>query len=352
MKLWFIFTTGKCNLRCLYCGGSFPEKYVPPKPKYNPELLRDIVKPSDNVVFYGGEPLLNPDFIEWVLDNVRAKRFIVQTNGTVIDNLRPRYWNKISVVLLSIDGVEEVTDKYRGRGIYRKVIEAARKLRKEYGFKGELIARMTVTEDSDIYRDVTHLLKLGIFDKIHWQLNVIWCEEWDFETWLYRSYIPGLTQLFKLFIDKIKRGIVLKIVPFTGIATIALTGGVDCPPCGAGKHAFAICTDGRILACPIAVREEWAVVGDLRRGIVRTVTVTDRCVRCAYFKYCGGRCLYTNYEKYWRDELTQLVCKATKFIIDLVLSQIGLIRELIVREVVSLEELSQVGLEDSTEIIP
>jgi len=352
VKLWFIFTTGKCNLKCLYCGGSFPEKYVPSKPKYNPKLLKDIVSPEDNIAFYGGEPLLNADFIEWILDNIKARRYIVQTNGTLIDNLKPKYWSRIDVVLLSIDGVEEVTDKYRGRGVYRKVIEAARKLRKEYGFRGELIARMTVTEDSDIYRDVTHLLKLGIFDKVHWQLNVIWCEEWDFETWLYRSYIPGLTQLYRLFIEKLQEGVILRVVPFTGILTIALTGGVDCPPCGAGKHAFAICTDGRILACPIAVREEWAVVGHVKTGIERTVPVSEQCAKCRYFRYCGGRCLYTNYERYWRDELTKLVCKATMFTIDLVLSKIELVKELISRGVISFENLRQVGLEDSTEIIP
>ncbi len=351
MRLWFLFTTGKCNLRCTYCGGSFPERYVPPRPKYRLELLKDLIKPDDNVAFYGGEPLLNPEVIEWVLDNIKARRFIIQTNGTLVDNLKPEYWRRLDVVLLSIDGVEEVTDRHRGRGVYRKVLDAAERIRR-YGFRGELIARMTITEDSDIYRDVVHLLKLGVFDKIHWQLNVIWCEEWEFERWLYQSYIPGLTRLFKLFIENLASGNVLRLVPFTGLITIMLTGGVSCPPCGAGTTSFTICTDGRILACPIAVREEWSTVGYVGSGIMTRVTVREPCTGCRYFRYCGGRCLYANYERYWRDYLVRLVCRATMFTIELVLSKIELVRDLVASRKISFRDVRQVGVEDSTEIIP
>jgi sulfatase maturation enzyme AslB (radical SAM superfamily) len=41
----------------------------------------------------------------------------------------------MDVILLSIDGVEEVTDKHRGKGVYRKVVGTARRLR-EMGYKG------------------------------------------------------------------------------------------------------------------------------------------------------------------------------------------------------------------------
>ncbi|MFP3160530.1 MAG: putative peptide-modifying radical SAM/SPASM domain-containing protein, partial [Vulcanisaeta sp.] len=87
---------------------------------YDLGLLKRLIEADDEavVIFYGGEPLLNPGFIMRVMDNVRARRFGVQTNGTLV-NLLPRdYWRRMDVVLLSIDGREEVTDKNRGVGVY------------------------------------------------------------------------------------------------------------------------------------------------------------------------------------------------------------------------------------------
>jgi len=129
------------------------------------------------------------------VDNVGAEHFVVQTNGTLYRSLEPRYWLRFSTVLLSVDGREELTDKHRGRGVYHRVIEAAKHLR-ESGFKGDLVARMTVTEDTDIYLDVTHLLSTGLFTNVHWQLDVVWSDRWrSFSEWRDKSYIPRLRRL-------------------------------------------------------------------------------------------------------------------------------------------------------------
>lgn len=350
-KLWFILVTGRCNLRCRYCGGSFPEKYVPHGLRFDIRILRKIIREDDNVCFYGGEPLLNIEDIEKVISEVPARRFIIQTNATLVKQVPERIWKKIDVVLLSIDGPEEITDKNRGKGVYRKVLEAAQYLRK-IGFRGELIARMTVTEDSDIYRDVTHLLKLGLFDKIHWQLNVVWCDRWDFEKWAWSKYIPGFRQLVKLFLENLEKGTVLKIVPITGMLTAVLFRPFDGVPCGAGYRAFAINSDGRILACPIAVREEWAVVGHVEQGLLRTIEVGEPCRSCRYFSYCGGRCLYAYVEKNWGMNGFHEICQVTIACIDLILRISDRVRELIDKKIVRREDIFQDGVEDSTEIIP
>ena len=80
-----------------------------------------------------------------VMERIDAKRFVIQTNGTLTDRLPRDYWLRMDATLLSIDGIEEVTDKHRGKGVYKKVVEAARKLR-EMGYEGDLVARMTLTE--------------------------------------------------------------------------------------------------------------------------------------------------------------------------------------------------------------
>ncbi len=85
--LWLLFTTGACNLKCTYCGGSLDPRIVPWRVTYDIGLLKRLIEADDEavVIFYGGEPLLNPGFIMKVMDNIRAKRFGIQTNGILVN---------------------------------------------------------------------------------------------------------------------------------------------------------------------------------------------------------------------------------------------------------------------------
>ncbi len=306
------------------------------------------------VIFYGGEPLLNPRFIMWAMDNIRARRFGIQTNGTLV-NLLPRdYWRRMDVVLLSIDGRESVTDTNRGgRGVYRAVVNALNYLR-NIGVK-RIIARMTVTELTDIYEDVTHLLGLG-FNYVHWQLNVIWTNKWDVKTWANGSYLPGIKRLVSLFLRNAEEGKVLGIVPILGILSAYLFKPYEGPPCGAGYRAVAVSTDGRVLACPIAVREQWAVLGGVNDGFkLMKMSLPETCMNCEFRPYCGGRCLYAlmEGEKYWggRDGV-EAVDYVTKETIKAVLSIAPRIKELIKKGIINGNELMYDPVLDSTEVIP
>ena len=53
------------------------------------------------------------------------------------------------------------------------------------------------------------------------------------------------------------------IVPFLGVIKALLSKPNTSPPCGAGTNSFAIATDGRVLACPIAPEFKWNVLGDM-----------------------------------------------------------------------------------------
>lgn len=349
--LYFLLVTGRCNLKCSYCGGSFPESLVPWKERFSLEDLESFVEPGSTIAFYGGEPLLNPDLIKRVMDRIEA-RYIIQTNGLLVDRLDPDYWSRMDTVLLSIDGREEITDFYRGNGVYRAVLRAADFIRRS-GFSGDLIARMTVSEATEIYRDVVHLISLGLFDHVHWQLDVIWSDRWrDFRGWS-DGYVKGLERLMELWMAELREGRVLGIVPFLGILKGMLDGGLEAPPCGAGRSALAISTDGRILACPIAVDAEWACLGDIRSGIVRKPPeIGDPCIRCDYFRYCGGRCLYAHVERLWGEEGFRDVCRITKRTMDLVRRNLSEIKGLLSGGVVRREDLIYPKYNNTTEIIP
>ena len=354
--LWLVFTTGACNLRCSYCGGSFNPRVVPWRISYDASRLKKLIEGDGEavVIFYGGEPLLNPRFIMWMMDNVKASRWGIQTNGTLIGLLPESYWRRMDTVLLSIDGRREVTDANRGKGVYDAVVRALKRL-KSIGVK-RIIARMTVTRLTDIYVDVTHLLNLG-FDLVHWQLDVIWDERWDVEDWARSSYLPGIRRLVDDFVNELKGGRVLGIVPILGILSAYLFKPYRGPPCGAGYRAVAVSTDGRILACPIAVREDWAVLGNVNGGF-RLMNIEDElpemCKACEYRPYCGGRCLYAvkEGERYWGSEGVRIVDWVTRETIREVLRIGPIVRDLINSGVVKPESLYYDPILDSTEVIP
>ena len=95
----------------------------------------------------------------------------------------------------------------------KKVVSTARWLR-SIGFSGDLVARMTVTQETDIYRDVVHLLSLDIFNHVHGQLDVVWSDRWkNFQNWRDSSYLPGIKRLVALWLEEMSRGRVLGIAP-------------------------------------------------------------------------------------------------------------------------------------------
>ena len=114
-------STRTCNLKCRHCYMSSDAK------KYANELttaeakqfiddLADFKVPV--LLFSGGEPLIRPDFFE--LADYAAKKGVrptLSTNGTLITPEVARKIKEIGVgyVGISLDGLREVNDKFRGK---------------------------------------------------------------------------------------------------------------------------------------------------------------------------------------------------------------------------------------------
>ena len=356
--LFILYTTGRCNLKCRYCGGSFDPRIVPWDVKYSLRLLEELFREGDSIAFYGGEPLLNVDFIRDVMETFDAAHYIIQTNGLLIDKLDDEILEKMDTILLSIDGRKNLTDRNRGLGTYDAVIKGAKLLRAK-GFRGDLVARMAVTQDSDIYLDVTHLLNLGLFDHVHWQLSMIWVgrEEWsDLWGWINESYKPGLEKLFQLWVNAMRGGLIKGIAPFQGVLKRIIYGG-PYPPCGSGADSFTILTDGKIISCPIAVVESWSRIGRLgevdRRDLERSLSIVDEpCKSCSYLKECGTRCLYTHVERLWGDEGMKAICECSRYLIDLIKNGLELIREALEEGGLRIDEALYPKYNNTVEIIP
>lgn len=350
-----LLLTSDCNLQCKYCFGEslddFDEEFgddlevdynLPRKANYDVADLDCFVRKDPDCVltFYGGEPLMHMHKLRQIMDVVTPKMYMMQTNGLLLDKLESKYINRLNTLLVSIDGDEALTDYYRGKGTYRRVIENL-KLIKRNGFSGELIARMTVMEQTDIERQVKYLLQNDdlAFTSVHWQLNAgFWGNDYqrrNFKQWTQTSYIPGVDALVRHWVDHMEQtGVVLKLYPILGIANSLLNAETNAlMRCGSGWINYSIQMDGQIIPCPTMWGMKAYYAGHIKDAdplkLPKLFVTNKPCSDCKILGLCGGRCLYTNIVKRWPDEAYRDVCHTVEKLVESVQNQTPRINQLI-----------------------
>ncbi|MFX0133735.1 MAG: TIGR04084 family radical SAM/SPASM domain-containing protein [Candidatus Hodarchaeota archaeon] len=354
-----VILTLKCNLNCLYCGGGYSASRLPKEVQYEIKDLKNFVEQDPNpiILFYGGEPLLRMQLMEKIMHNITADAYILQTNGLLLDKIKPDILRKFYTILVSIDGNEEITDFYRGKNTYRTVIKNLRKIRDS--FKGEIIARMTISEETEIYDAVNWLLGLRpLIDSIHWQLNMMFDEreKWrDLEGWIKNKYNPQVSNLIDDWLKNIEQGTVLKIYPFIAIMESLLKNESSKLRCGSGWIWFNINTNGIISACPVCSEFGIFQIGHITennyKDLENAMDVKAPCLDCEIYSICGGRCLYANYSKPWGEEGFKLVCSTVKHLISELKRIKADIEQLIKNRVIKIEDFSYFQY-NGCEIIP
>lgn len=122
--------TRRCNLKCVHCyaharNENFPDELSTGEGKV---VLDDLARFGVPVVlFSGGEPLMRPDLVELAEYAVKkGMRAVISTNGTLITRPVAQELKKVglSYVGISLDGLEEINDRFRGvKGAFRKALE-------------------------------------------------------------------------------------------------------------------------------------------------------------------------------------------------------------------------------------
>jgi len=125
--------TRRCNLKCIHCYAHAKDKAF--KNELSTDegkaLLDDLAQFGAPVIlFSGGEPFIRKDLPELARYAVeRGMRAVVSTNGTLITPERARIFKEIglSYVGISLDGMEEVNDRFRGvKGAFQAALKGIR----------------------------------------------------------------------------------------------------------------------------------------------------------------------------------------------------------------------------------
>ncbi len=122
--------TRRCNLKCVHCYAhakdrSFDNELTTQEGK---SLIDDLAAFGVPVLlFSGGEPLVRKDLPELAAYAVeKGMRAVVSTNGTLITQETARELKEIglSYVGISLDGMEEINDRFRGvKGAFNDALE-------------------------------------------------------------------------------------------------------------------------------------------------------------------------------------------------------------------------------------
>ena len=177
--------TRKCNLKCVHCYAQAKDRTFENElsTKEGKKLLDDLAQFGVPVIlFSGGEPTIRKDLPELAAYAVeKGMRAVISTNGTLISQKMAQTLKEIglSYVGISLDGMEEINDRFRGvKGAYKSALDGIKNC-KEAGIKvglrftinkfnaAEIPAIFELLEDMDIPRACFyHLVYAGRGSKL------------------------------------------------------------------------------------------------------------------------------------------------------------------------------------------
>ncbi|MFX1390498.1 MAG: radical SAM/SPASM domain-containing protein [Promethearchaeota archaeon] len=128
--------TSNCNLKCAGCYAAATGTLCSSKLKNSLNLeqwMRIIQEARELGVFAfiiaGGEPFLLPNLLK-IGEEFKDRLFLIFTNGTILrkQDIEELKRLKNIVIMVSIEGDQDLTDKRRGSGVYEKAISTINEL--------------------------------------------------------------------------------------------------------------------------------------------------------------------------------------------------------------------------------
>jgi MoaA/NifB/PqqE/SkfB family radical SAM enzyme len=167
-----LVTNNRCNLKCVYCYGDYGLRN-----NYKEYSTKDLLKIIDELkdlgarllTMHGGESLLRRDIGE-IFNYAKHKGFYISfnTNGylvpKMIDEIRC-----VDTVCISLDACEEINDKNRGAGSYKRIMNAIDVLLEN---STPIVIHSTLTRDN--MGDMEFLAKLASEKRCRLQFSILY----------------------------------------------------------------------------------------------------------------------------------------------------------------------------------
>lgn len=315
-----------CNLNCAYCFAS-QGKYHGDRALMSFEVGRRaldfLVENSGTrhnleVDFFGGEPLMNFEVVKQLVAYARSIekekgkhfRFTLTTNGVLVDEDVIDFANReMSNVVLSLDGRQEVHDRYRvdyaGNGSWANIVPKFQKFVKARGGKNYYMRGTFTHANPDFLKDVEKMLELG-FRELSMEPVVAAAEDPSALTEADKAVVmEQYEKLAELMLQHDQKG-----DPFTFYHYMIDLKGGPCiykriSGCGSGTEYMAVTPWGDLYPCHQFVGDEKFKLGDIFSGVQNTavqkefadcnVYARQECRDCWARLYCSGGCAANAY---------------------------------------------------------
>ena len=340
----------KCNMRCRYCyaeGGSYSnwgmmsEETAIKTMKYFSKNF-DIIS---NILFFGGEPLLNIHVIQRICEEVSnwkdIPRFGVVTNGTILTKKIIKVLKKYRIgITVSIDGSERIHNYLRpflnGKGTYDTIVKNLQLFRDELGnisYEGTYTREHQKMEIS--YKDVLDHLRNNLKFKIGTLVPAVSSEASNFS-----PENMDFSETTKFSLGSVLNGkIDTEVLHVLYLLIRKKKLKYICP---IGVSVFAVDINGDIYPCQMFIGDKTYKMGNVKKNIplekqleykqvVKRLQITNKeinlkCKKCWASPLCRW-CPGAAYIRTGKIELRETICNDIKFSLEKFLLNIALIRK-------------------------
>ena len=318
-----------CNAKCKHCGSSAEKK------KYDGELSTNEIKAAFKQIaddfdagkilinVTGGEPLVRQDLCEVMeyATNTLGFHWGMTTNGILLNNeniLKLKAAN-METISVSIDGLEEIHDKFRGvQGSYKTIINNIKKL-KEADFVKHIQVTTVFHKDNITQLEELYNIMLDL-NLDSWRLvsmDPIGRANENEDLLLDGKDIKKLLDFIKAKNNKKKLELSYGCPGFLGLEYERdVRRGYFY--CRTGINVASILYNGDLFVCPNVPKRKELIQGNIRTDNFKDVwdnkykffrdinrTKCDECVKCENWDYCLGGSLHTwNFEKNNQNKCT------------------------------------------------
>lgn len=316
----YILVTNSCNLACKYCfahGGSYQNNCGNAMIDLETfkgtflELQKVYIDGIDIVQFFGGEPLLNYNFIiqciEYVneycnMNKIKIPKYSIVTNGVLLNSETYKALRNYNVfITISLDGPIGINDSNRvfknGSGsfwqIYNNVekFEDKEQLTVEFSISDGLIQQYYDKMAKDVLEQFRKMGFQFIITNIIYSENSIRVYQENYH--IYKKFIDDYIGL--LLNELFGRECKLYDIQLTNLIISILSKSNARNTCTCGVNNLTMNTDGQLLSCSLSkdilydFRDAKNAFDEIRKKFC-TVTPPVNCQNCSCQRVCGSWC--------------------------------------------------------------